>query len=375
MKVLYIVSTLRLCGPINQLFALIKYLDRQSFEPIILTLSPEPTHSALTSFEKLGVQINSLKLSRLKGFLVGKYALKKFVADCHCDIVHTHGIRADIYAARYLKKYQRITTIHNYPYHDYPMKYGKLFGSFMAGQHLRALRKIDLPVACSNTISKMLELHNLNSYIVQNGVDTTLYNPPKPEERLQLRRQLGLPLNPKIFIAVGALIERKQPEILIQGFIKSEAKERGMLLIVGEGSLRHTCEVISLTNSCIKFTGQVDNVVDYLKAADYFISASLSEGLPISVMEALACGLPVCLSDIEPHREILNYNRQAGVTFPVSDSQALANQLNKLIEIDTKMMSQAALSIINLHLNAQKMSEKYQLIYRDFRLINLSDQI
>lgn len=367
MKVLYIVSTLRVCGPINQLFALVKHLDSQTFEPIILTLSPEPTSSALTRFQKLGVRVNSLKLSRLQGFLVGKSALKKFVADCHCDIIHTHGIRADIYAAKYLQKYKLITTIHNYPYHDYPMKYGKLFGSFMARQHLRALRKIDLPVACSNTISKMLEFHNLNSYVVQNGVDTTLYNPPTPKERLQLRQQLGLPLNPKIFIAVGALIERKQPETVIRGFITSEAKEREMLLIVGEGSLRNTCETISLTNSCIKFIGQVDNVADYLKAADYFISASLAEGLPISVMEALACGLPVCLSDIEPHREILYFNREAGITFPVGNSQALAKQLNKLIQTETKVLSRAALTITNEHLNAEKMSQKYQSIYQGFR--------
>ncbi|MBE9170093.1 glycosyltransferase family 4 protein [Pleurocapsales cyanobacterium LEGE 06147] len=378
MKVLYIGSTLRVCGPINQLFALIKYLDRKKFEPIILTLSPEPTHSALTSFQKLGVKINSLKLSRLKDFLVGKYALKKFVDDCHCDIVHTHGIRADIYAAQYLQKYKRITTIHNYPYHDYPMKYGKLLGYFMAEQHLRALRQIDLPVACSNTIGKMLDLHNLNSYVVQNGVDPTSYTPPTQKERLKLRQQLGLPLNQKIFITVGALIERKQPETAIRGFITSQAKERGMLLIVGEGSLRNACEAIAyapasqiaLPNSCIKFTGQVDNVADYLRAADYFISASLSEGLPISVMEALACGLPVCLSDIEPHKEILDLNRQAGVTFPVGDSQALAKQLNKLVQTETKILSQAASEIVDQYLNAEIMSQKYQLIYRGFRYSN-----
>ena len=114
-KILYIVSTLKSSGPINVLFNLIKYLNRDSFEPFILTLSPEPKNSSLSRFQKLGVRVHSLNLSRVQGFIIGKYALKRFVEE-HCpDVVHTHGIRADMLSAQCLQPYKRVSTIHNYP--------------------------------------------------------------------------------------------------------------------------------------------------------------------------------------------------------------------------------------------------------------------
>lgn len=363
MKILYIVSTLRLCGPINQLFGLIKYLDRDRFEPLILTLSPEPSNSISRKFQQLNVPLYSLALSRWKGVVFGANRLKSFVEKHHPDMIHTHGLRADILAANNLQIYKRITTIHNYPLADYPMKYGKIMGTITATRHFRAFRKIDLPVACSKTIQKMVKKHRINSQVVQNGVDESIYNRPTLSERLQLREKLDLPQESKIFIVVGAMIPRKQPEMVIRGFLESQAKAKGMLLIVGDGTLMDECKAIAKEFS-VRFTGQINDVVSYLKAADYFISASLAEGLPYSVIEALACGLQVCLSDIEPHREILELNPEAGQLFALDNLQNLVNCLDKLSLVDTQMPSQAASAIVTEHLNAKRMSEKYQSLYQ-----------
>ena len=363
MKILYIVSTLRACGPINQLFCLIKYLDRQRFEPIVLTLSPEPSNSISSSFDKLNVPLYSLALSRWKGFFVGANQLKNFVTKHSPDIIHSHGLRADALAAKNLQTYRRVTTIHNYPLDDYPMKFGKLLGYYTAYQHFRTFKQIDLPVACSNTIQKMVKKHGIDSQVVQNGVDESIYNCPTEQEKQQLRQKLGLSQKKKIFITVGALIVRKQPETVIRGFFSSGFKEQGMLLVVGDGILRENCEKTASKESSVKFIGQTDDVVSYLKAADYFISASVAEGLPYSVIEALGCGLPVCLSDIEPHQEILQLNPEGGQFFVTEDYQSLANCLNELVTKDRTTCSQAASTIVSQHLNAKTMSEKYQILY------------
>lgn len=362
-KILYIVSTLRLCGPVNQLFYLIKYLDCERFEPLILTLSPEPQNSAFQRFQQLGIQVQSLELSRLQGFFRGASVLKQFVEQYNPDVIHTQGIRPDLLSARYLKKYKRVATIRNYPYHDYPMKFKKLPGYYMAWQHIRGLQKIDLPVACSQTIAKTLQSHGLNTKPIQNGVDEKFYAPVTNQERLQLRQKLDIPANKTVYVSVGALIARKNPETVISGFLASKAKENSILLLVGDGHLKDSCKLLAKGESCIRFTGQVTNVVDYLQSADYFISASLSEGLPNSVMEALACGLPVCLSDIEPHKEILSLNQKAGVLFSVGNTEDLVEKLNELVESETNLRSKAALEIISNYLSAKKMSENYQAIY------------
>ncbi len=364
LKVLYIVSTLRSCGPVNQLFNLIKYLDGDRFEPLILTLSPEPQNSALQRFQKIGIQVQSLGLSRLQGFLRGASVLKNFVEQYSPDVIHTQGIRADWLSARYLRKYKRVATIRNYAYHDYPMTYGTLPGYYMAWQHLRDLQQIDLPVACSQTIAKKLQPHGLNTKAIQNGVDEKLYAPVTSQQRLALRQKLNIPADKRVFVSVGHLSTRKDPETVINGFLASKARDNSILLLIGDGSLKDACKLIAKGQSCIRFIGRISNVVDYLQSADYFISASLSEGLPNSVMEALACGLPVCLSDIEAHKEILSLNQKAGVMFDLGNTKALVERLNELVESETNLRSKAAVEIISNHLSAKKMSEHYQTLYK-----------
>lgn len=364
MKILYIVSTLRLCGPTNQLFYIIKYLDSQKFKPVILTLSPEPQKSLWSKFKALDIEIYSLNLSRLQGLLQGGQKLKAFVDRLQPDVIHSQGIRPDTLGAKYLKNYQTVATIRNYPDDDYGMKYGKAFGYYFARQHINAFKKIKMPVSCSATISTMLNKHGVKSQVVCNGIDEDLYKPATPEEKIKLKQQLDLPEKFKIIVSVGALIPRKQPDLMIRGFLASTAKNT-ILIILGEGTLLESCKELAKNSSHIQFRGQVSNVVDYLKVADYFISASLSEGLPNSVIEALACGVPVCLSDIKPHQEILNLNHQAGVTFQVGNVEALTTQLDKLFNIQSESMSVAARYIVREHLNARKMSEKYQNIYQN----------
>ena len=73
-NVLYIVSTLQRSGPINIVYNIIEEIDRTKFAPILLCLSPESKNkiSALNEFRDLNVEIHSLELTRLKGFLLGR---------------------------------------------------------------------------------------------------------------------------------------------------------------------------------------------------------------------------------------------------------------------------------------------------------------
>jgi hypothetical protein len=91
-KVLYIVSTLRRCSPILQLFNLIKYLDRSKFEPHLITLSPEPQDSRWADFQRLGVHLNALGFSRLKGVFLAKRRLEQKIEQIKPHIIHTNGV-------------------------------------------------------------------------------------------------------------------------------------------------------------------------------------------------------------------------------------------------------------------------------------------
>jgi glycosyltransferase involved in cell wall biosynthesis len=365
-KILYLVSTLRRTGPINQLYYIIKYLDGDKFSPVILTLSPEPDSSMLPQFQELNIPFYSLGLSRLGGYILGPAKLKKFVAEHQSDIIHTTGIRADTLSAYHIKTMKRMVSLRTIPYLDYPYNYGKLRGFSMAWSQLRALKKIECLVGCGHAMANFIKSnYRLKLHVIQNGVDYTAFSPPSDEQKAQIRKKLKLSPADKIFISVGDLINRKRPIDLLRAFLKSKVPENNTLLIIGEGRLRKTCEKIAAGNSNICFVGQVNNVSEYLKASDFYISTSASEGLPNVILEALATGLPVFLSNIEPHLEILDFNREAGIIFPVGNVEKIADRLDESIKVDYQKMSKAAISIIHNHLNARNMSLQYQQLYEE----------
>lgn len=120
-----------------------------------------------------------------------------------------------------------------------------------------------------------------------------------------------------VLLFVGEYSGRKNQEYLISLMpkIKSEIGN-AVLWLVGEGDSRPQLEsmisTLSLGDS-VMLLGRKENAVDYMRAADVYISASFSEGLPFNIVEALGVGLDVVASDVKGQRDILSSD--AGVLF------------------------------------------------------------
>jgi len=149
------------------------------------------------------------------------------------------------------------------------------------------------------------------------------------------------------------LIEIKNSLTVLDAFYQSDGHV-GKLVFLGEGTMRPTLtqKIASLgLQKRVKLTGMVprDEVFQYFALADLFVSASRGEGLPVAVMEAMACRRPVILSDIAPHREIvkdvdfiplINPDNVAGFAsaikkyreMSVSERATLGEKCRKLIE-------------------------------------------
>ncbi len=84
--------------------------------------------------DNLDVKIDSLKLSRIKGMLKGVSEVKRYIKNNNIDLVHTQGIRADGIIRNI--NIPKITTLRNYPFYDYPSKFGKLKGNLMVLNHM-----------------------------------------------------------------------------------------------------------------------------------------------------------------------------------------------------------------------------------------------
>ena len=105
-----------------------------------------------------------------------------------------------------------------------------------------------------------------------------------------------------------------------------------MLLLPGEGALRADCEALSARlglSDRVIFPGRLPDVAPALAAADVYVSASRSEGLPFAVMEAMGCALPCVLSDVKGHRDLLS-GADAGRLCPYGDADAMADAIEEL---------------------------------------------
>lgn len=130
--------------------------------------------------------------------------------------------------------------------------------------------------------------------ILPNAVDTRRF---RPQDRGSLRQKLNLPLNARIVGFLGYFIERKGPLRVLQAI---EGEEDIFGVFIGTGAQRPSGERVL-------FAGTMENssVPDWLAACDAFVLPSLNEGRSNAIIEALACGLPVVVSDRPFNREFL----------------------------------------------------------------------
>ncbi len=360
-KILYLVSTLQSTAPTKQLFNIIKYLDRDIFDPVVVTLSKEPEESYRDKFISLDIPLYSLETSRVLGVFLNSFRLKNLLQKIKPHLIHSNGIRADSLSAS-LSGYKRMSTLRSNSYNDYIFEYGKKIGTFLANKELDAILSLEYPLSVSKSISDMLkEKRGVDVWYIHDGIETSLFDCVKEDKR-SLRESLNLPLDKKIFISVGNLNRGKDPLTIIEAF-KRVNNDSFYLLFLGEGELLKECKERAKESKNISFRGFVDNVPLYLKASDCFISASLSEGMPNAPLEALASGLVVILSDINPHREILDFDKRVGELFKTKSVKDLQSKMISLNEKEYQKRSKAAKELIKENFTAEKNSKKYQEAY------------
>lgn len=176
---------------------------------------------------------------------------------------------------------------------------------------------------------------------VQNGVDIERVDTIVSQQILSAHK-----INDLTIVAISRLVDIKNPFIVVKAFQQSlNGNDNNIgLIYIGEGPLRddleETRQSLGLGNR-LELTGLIprDKVFEYLFNADLFISPSKGEGLPIAVLEAMACRRPVILSDIPPHREIAK-----GVDFipliPPDDVAGFASEIEKFSKMSISQRSE-----------------------------------
>ena len=135
-----------------------------------------------------------------------------------------------------------------------------------------------------------------------------------------------------------------------------------LFLILGTGILKNELELMCKDANNIRFLGQQNTPLDYYQCADFLVSSSITEGFPNTVLEAIACGLPVILSDIPQHREFFEYGN-VGKIFSLSDKKSLEKVLDECMQWNRDEYSERCVSVAENDLSKYKMAQHYLEYY------------
>lgn len=328
------------------LYGIVRKMDYKKFKPIIITLKKNVENSRFKDFKELGVQIINVKLN------IGSLKkIRKTVEKFNIDLIHSHGVIPDfLNMCTKFDEHGKISTMHNVPFEDYPLTFGKIIGLGLSQFHALIQRKLTC-VACSKTVhDKILSKYQIESTVIYNGVSF-----PTSLNQKDTRRKQNFH-----FLYLGNVTLGKNVGFLISSFAKMK-NAKFVLDIVGDGDLYQQLKNEYQHFKNINFYGQVYDPEKYLQESDFLVSASLSEGMPMSVIEALSCGLPVILSDIPSHEEIMDQGN-FGIIFKNNNYDDFTRSVQKIVT--QKINKQDIMNFANKIFSDEVMSSNYQQLYR-----------
>lgn len=169
---------------------------------------------------------------------------------------------------------------------------------------------------------------------IPNGFDPAVFRPASDSERAELRRQLGLPLDRPIVLYVGRIAGHKGIPSLVRIWPAIRDRFQAECVVVGYRALEDPYDVPADSPglTCRDWT---EDPSQYYRAADVFVHPSISEGMPNSILEAMACGLPVVATNVGGVPEII-LDKSLGSLVPAGDDRALEDALADLLSDDRR---------------------------------------
>lgn len=201
---------------------------------------------------------------------------------------------------------------------------------------------------------------------IPNGVDTAVFSPPTDSERVLCREKRD---GKKIILYTGRLSPEKGVAFLITSFAELPPDFPAQLVVVGDGPEKGRLEKLVSRyrlETRVSLLPAVANVVPFLHSADIFVLPSQFEGLSNSLIEAMACGLPVIATQVVGTSEVIHdgYN---GILVPYMDSSALAHAILFLCthpDIARELGKEAA-ATVRSHYRLDRIALHYHTLYQE----------
>ena len=389
LKILHIIDSGGLYGAEMVLLNLVAEQIKQGLEPIIASIGEKGIEEKPLETEaiKRGFRVEKFRMRPGPDYL-GALKILKFARKEDVDILHSHGYKGNILFGLMPKRIRRIpmvATIHGWTSTGNGCSRMRVYEWLDS----KSLRFMDTVVLVSEAMKSHPRLRHLNQsrvHVIHNGIpipDAQFNN--STNQRLdqstnqQFNNSTNQPLDQSLINfcshgftigSIGRLSTEKGYKYLIEAFgilIKKGIDAR--LVIMGEGYERQCLENLTREQGLsekVLLPGYIDEANLYIPLFDVFVISSLTEGLPITLLEAMLSKVPIVASEVGGIPDVL-INGDTGILVQPCKSEAIAEAICRIYNnssIASDLVKKAE-QILRDHYTSKAMASQYLNIYKE----------
>ena len=361
-KVVHVTFDMRIGGAEQVIYNLIEHTDKSKYDVSILCLD-QPIGPFGKQLKEKGYQINALK--REPGFDLSLITqIRRYIMHHNVDVLHCHQYTPYVYGVlgSVFTRTKVIFTEHGRFYPD-----RRKFKRILVNPLLNLLTD-HVTAISSATRNALIEFENFPGNkirVIYNGIDDSRYI---LHQDPNLKKSLGINDYACVLGTVARLDSIKNQAMMIKALkIILKHYPDTVLIIVGDGPERENLEKLTSQlelSSNVIFTGFREDAHLFYKIMDIFLLTSFSEGTAMTLLEAMASGVPCIVTDVGGNIEIVKDN-ETGFIIPSDDREALADKIILLLNNDElrKEMGRGSRLRFEANFTVDKMVKAYEAMY------------
>lgn len=369
-NILYVITKLELGGAQKQLLSLISYLNKDKYTPFLFTASDGLLMTEFFSVPGLQIKKSRFLERPINLFrdVLALYEIFSCIKRNSIDIVHTHSSKAGIIgrlAARLAKVKIIIHTVHGWSFNNYQHFYRRK--SFLWLERLAAHFTQKLIVVSAHDKQKGLNyrIGSEEKYIIiRYGIDYKEFE----GKCNKIRQELGIDPDDLVVGMVACFKPQKSPLDFIKlAYLIHHNSPRVKFILVGDGVLRKKIERL-ISNLHLQLqvilTGWRKDISRILSALDIFVLTSRWEGLPVTVLEAIASSKPVVATDTGGISEVVKEGETGFLVSP-GDMENMSMKISILLNCEElrEKVGQNAKDSLGIGFTLMQMVKNTQELY------------
>lgn len=345
-NILHVIGGGEIGGAEEHVLNLLQRLDRDRFQGHLLCLCRGPFAPLVQSRNIPTAEI----IMRHKLDLFTIPAIQRLLRSWKIDLVHTHGVRANLVAriAAARENLPVVTTVHSSTRLDYASRLQGMIAVFLDRLTSRLASRV---IAISGALREELIASGFPAAtisVIYNGLDLESLHLPEPEANsadnspgpaaetaAAVRAKLGLEPDQPVITTIARLHPVKGHSYLLTAAARVlQTRPDTQFLVVGDGPLRQELEKLAAAlgiSARVRFTGYYPEIADIYAVTDIVCLPSLMEGMGLVLIEAMAFGRPVVASRVGGIPEVVE-DKVTGLLVPPADADRLADALLTLLQ-------------------------------------------